>query len=426
MARGDAARLRSPSRSERWPPRRRSRWRAACATALLRRVGQRDAAGAFVDRGPRRRPPRRPRARMSDGAARWRLARPCPAARRTAAGRGPRRGTRRARSTRPLTRLERAAACGRDAGTAPLLPTRWHGCSTPRWAGRRRGHARRIWRGRGPPPRGGSCRLASRTSRSCAGPSTSRPDDPRAPYYLGNLLYDRRRYRRGHRRCGASARGSTRPSRRCTATSASPRCNVLRRPGTRPGRLSPRGVRRPGRRTAPLRARPAAQAAGHAPPARLRALEARLELVAGRDDLTRRARHAAQPRSGRYADAVALLRRAPLPPLGGRRRARRRAVGRGAPGAGARGPARTGDADRAATSLISAMTYPVNLGEGKHLLTPRERAPAAAGGTGAWRGRRGRRGTLVARAGGPTAGRPRRTCPAMRLLLARAGAPSPG
>jgi tetratricopeptide (TPR) repeat protein len=107
---------------------------------------------------------------------------------------------------------------------------------------------------------------------------------------------------------------------------------------------------------------------GHDPAARLRALEARLERVAERDDLTIEY-ITLLGRVGRYGDAVAALGSRRFHPWEGGEGlvTRQWAV---AHRELARAALRAGAADRAVDLVRVAMTYPPGLGEGKHLLMP--------------------------------------------------------
>jgi tetratricopeptide (TPR) repeat protein len=192
------------------------------------------------------------------------------------------------------------------------------------------------------------------------------PRDPRAPYYLGNLLYDRRRYhdaialwRRAahldpafptvHRNLGIAE------------------FNVLRRPGR-----ALAAYRRAFRADATdarvlyeldqLRKR-----LGHAPAERLRLLQRHHVVVGQRDDLTVEYVTLLN-RLGRYEHAVEILRSRRFHPWEGGEGlvsaqwvVANRELGRAA--------LRAGDATAAAGLVRAAMTYPHNLGEGKHLLT---------------------------------------------------------
>lgn len=263
--------------------------------------------------------------------------------------------------------LERAAAAGADDGTAPLLHY------TLAWLLQRRagpgdeaGWRDQLARARAASPKWVMpARLEEIEILRWAGDAA--PDDPRAPYYLGNLLYDRRRYR--------EAVALWRRAARLDPAFATVHRNL--------GIAESNVLRRPDRALAAYRRAVAADPAdarllfeldqlrkrlGHDPAARLRALEGRLDLVAQRDDLS--VEHVTLlDRVGRYADAVAVLAGRRFHPWeGGEGLVTRqwavahRELARAALGAG--------DADRAVDLARSAMAYPANLGEGKHLLTP--------------------------------------------------------
>jgi tetratricopeptide (TPR) repeat protein len=190
--------------------------------------------------------------------------------------------------------------------------------------------------------------------------------DARAPYYLGNLLYDRRRY--------AEAIELWRRAARLDPSFPTVHRNL--------GIAEANILRRPGRALAAYRRAVAADPTDarllyeldqlrkrlrHDPAARLRALRARLDLVEQRDDLS--VEHVTLlDRMGRHEEAVAILAGRRFHPWeGGEGLVARqwvvahRELGRAA--------LRGGDAGRAATLIRAAMAYPPNLGEGKHLLT---------------------------------------------------------
>ncbi len=200
--------------------------------------------------------------------------------------------------------------------------------------------------------------------------------DPRAPYYLGNLFYDKRRYQ--------DAIAMWRRAARLDPAFATvhrnlgiAEFNVLGRP------LRALAAYRKAYRADPSDARvlyeldQLRKRLGHAPAARLRDLEARLAIVERRDDLTVEY-VALLDRVGRYGDAAAVLRSRRFHPWEGgeglvsaqwevaHRELARAALRSGDP-AGAAIPA---TAASAADLVRAAMTYPQNLGEGRHLLTP--------------------------------------------------------
>jgi len=193
------------------------------------------------------------------------------------------------------------------------------------------------------------------------------PADPRAPYYLGNLLYDRRRY------AAAIAAWSR------AARLAPPFPTVHRNLGI--AEFNVRG--RPDRaRTAyrrALRADPTdarllyeydqlRKRLGEPGTDRLALLDRHPDLVAHRDDLTIE-RLTLLNRLGRHDEAIAVLQRRRFHPWEG---------GEGlvsgqwvAANLGlARDALRTGRARDAIARLEEAMRYPENLGEGRHLLSP--------------------------------------------------------
>ena len=261
--------------------------------------------------------------------------------------------------------LQRAVAAGADRGTEPLLHY------TLAWLESRRGDeaaaARHLARARAASPDYVfPARLEEIAVLEWA--IGRDRDDARARYYLGNLLYDRRRYREAIALWREAARlepGFPTVHRNLGIAEF----NVLRRPERA------RAAYRRALRADPSDARvlyehdQLRKRLGDAPAARLRDLEARRELVLQRDDLTVEYVTLLN-RVGRHADAVAHPGRPALPSLGGRRGPRLRTVGRGPPGAGASGAARGSGRRRPPTSCATAMDYPANLGEGKHLLTP--------------------------------------------------------
>ncbi len=193
------------------------------------------------------------------------------------------------------------------------------------------------------------------------------PDDARAPYYLGNLLYDRRRY---HEAIAAWRRAARLDPAFPTVhrNLGIAEFNVLHRPDRalaayrRAFRADP-GDARVLYELDQLRKR-----LGHAPEARLRALEARPPLVMQRDDLSVEFVTLLN-RVGRYQEAVAILEGRRFHPWeGGEGLVSRQWVV--AHRELARQALRRGDAGMAVEQARAAMTYPHNLGEGKHLLTP--------------------------------------------------------
>ena len=192
------------------------------------------------------------------------------------------------------------------------------------------------------------------------------PTDPRAPYLLGLLLYDRRRY--------DEAIACWESSRRLDGTFATVHrnlglalFNVRRRP--RQARASYERAFRAdptdGRvlyELDQLRKR-----LGEPPVERLRSLERHAGVVAGRDDLTVELITLLNE-VGRHADALAVLRGRRFHPweggeglVSGQWVIANRESGRAALAAGG--------GTEALAWFLAAMTYPGNLGEGKHLLT---------------------------------------------------------
>ena len=193
------------------------------------------------------------------------------------------------------------------------------------------------------------------------------PTDPRAPYYLGNLLYDRRRYDdaiRAWRRAAANDPGFSIVQRNLGIAEY----NVRQRP------VAARAAYVRARRAAPDDARllyefdQLRKRLGEDPATRLAALDREPELVANRDDLTVE-RVTLLNQLGRHDDALEVLRTRRYHPWEG---------GEGlvsgqwviANVALARRSLADGRPDDAIVCLETARTYPPNLGEGKHLLTP--------------------------------------------------------
>jgi tetratricopeptide (TPR) repeat protein len=193
------------------------------------------------------------------------------------------------------------------------------------------------------------------------------PADPRAPYYLGLLLYDKRRYHEAitHWRRAARLDPDLATVHRNLGIAE---FNVLGQPERalaayrRAFRADPSDARVL-YELDQLRKR-----MGHDPAARLRALEAEPGLVGSRDDLTVEYVTLLNL-AGRYDDAITML---------GSRRFHPWEGGEGLVSAAwvnahrelARAALRDGDGAVAAELVRAAMTYPHNLGEGKHLLTP--------------------------------------------------------
>ncbi len=191
--------------------------------------------------------------------------------------------------------------------------------------------------------------------------------DPRAPYLLGLLLYDRRRYDEAIT-CWETAR-------RLDAAFATVHRNLGLALFNVRGR--PRQARASYLRA--FRADPTdgrvlyeldqlRKRLGEAPTARLRSLERHADVVSGRDDLTVELVTLLNE-VGRHADALSILRTRRFHPweggeglVSGQWVIANRESGRAALAAGY--------APEALAWFDAAMAYPDNLGEGKHLLTP--------------------------------------------------------
>ncbi len=193
------------------------------------------------------------------------------------------------------------------------------------------------------------------------------PGDGRARAALGDLLYDRRRYREAIHHWRAAARAE--PGRAVVHRNLGiAEFNVLRRPERA------RAAYRRALRASPSDARlvyehdQLRKRLGDAPAARLRDLEARRTLVLQRDDLAVEY-VTLLDRVGRHAEARDVLRDRRFHPweggeglVSGQWVVAHRQLARAA--------YREGRPNEAANLLSAAMDYPVNLGEGKHLLTP--------------------------------------------------------
>ena len=191
--------------------------------------------------------------------------------------------------------------------------------------------------------------------------------DARAPYYLGCLLYDKRRYEEAIARWRRAARlDPAFPTVHRNLGIAE--FNVLGRPERA---LS---AYRRAHRAEPTDARvlyeldQLRKRLGHDPAARLHALEAEPATVLERDDLTVELVTLLNL-AGRYREAVEVLSARRFHPWEG---------GEGLVSAAwvvahrelAREALANGDAPTAVEHARAAMHYPPNLGEGKHLLTP--------------------------------------------------------
>jgi tetratricopeptide (TPR) repeat protein len=189
--------------------------------------------------------------------------------------------------------------------------------------------------------------------------------DPRAPFYLGNLLYDRRRHRDAVRAWRTARRldGALATVHRNLGVAE---WNVLGRPGhalasyERAVRADPEDARLL-YELDQLRRR-----IGHDPAARLARLERHADLVARRDDCSVELATLLNL-VGRHEDALALLASRRFHPWeGGEGLVPRQWVV--ANRELARAALRADRAAEAAARLDAAMRYPPNLGEGRHLM----------------------------------------------------------
>jgi tetratricopeptide (TPR) repeat protein len=258
-----------------------------------------------------------------------------------------------------------------SAAWLPTLPAGTKRCCGTPWPGSSIGAETRPRPGASDVSRGGPrptahCRPVSRRSPCSSGPEQDAAD-PRAPYYLACLLYDRRRYRDAIALWRRAARlDPAFPTVHRNLGIAE--SDVLHRPGRALAAL--RRARRAGPRDARLlyELDQLRKRLGHDPAARLRALEREPRLVRQRDDLTVEFVTLLN-RVGRYEEAVQVLSRRRFHPWEGgeglvsgqwvvahREQARARSA--------------AGEPEAAAGLVQLAMTYPHNLGEGKHLLTP--------------------------------------------------------
>ena len=206
------------------------------------------------------------------------------------------------------------------------------------------------------------------------------PRDARAPYYLGNLFYDRRRHREANRLWERSAKLDPHFSVVWRNLGIG-YFNILKDPGKaraaydRAFRANPRDARLLYERDQ-LRRR-----TGEAPAKRLRELEKHPALVSRRDDLTVEF-CALLNQTGRHTEAGQLLARRKFQPWeGGEGQAlgqyvrTQLALGRAALRSSRGNEARTSIRElrqslltSAATHFKNALTAPPNLGEAKHLL----------------------------------------------------------
>jgi tetratricopeptide (TPR) repeat protein len=195
----------------------------------------------------------------------------------------------------------------------------------------------------------------------------AQPDDARAPYYLGNLLYDRRRYRDAIASWRQAAKlGPTFPTVHRNLGLAE--FNVLGRPGRALTCYRRAFAAGPSDARVLYELDQLRRRCGHAPAARTRLLERHRELVNERDDLT--VEYVTLLNMlGRCEEALAVLRARRFHPWEG---------GEGLVSAQwvlahlrlGRAALEGSDPDRAVKCLEPALERPQNLGEGKHLLTP--------------------------------------------------------
>ena len=225
-----------------------------------------------------------------------------------------------------LGRAETAARTEGGPAGASSLPTQSWGAAplvdyTLGWLQQRLGDADRRRQCAAGRPRGRPT-IASlrgwRKSPSWRPPIRADPDDARAPYYLGNLLYDRRRHEEAMVMWQRS-----RPARSAQRGRLAEPGHRLLQPsppaGQGPGGLRKGLPRRPRRRPAPLRARPALEATGRTRrPSGCANWKNAAGLVDRRDDLTVEL-CALYNQTGRHQQALALLSRQEVSALGGRR-----------------------------------------------------------------------------------------------------------
>ena len=194
---------------------------------------------------------------------------------------------------------------------------------------------------------------------------TTNPRDARAPYYLGNLLYDRRRHREAIVCWEKSARLAPRFSVvwRNLGIGA---FNVLKQPGRARAAYERAFAANPGDARLLYERDQLWKRIGVAPAVRLRELERHRALTATRDDLTLEL-CALLNQTGRHVEALALLTNRKFQPweggeglaLGQHVRTHL-ALGRQALAGGA--------AAEACTHFEAALGAPAHLGEAKHLL----------------------------------------------------------
>ncbi len=193
------------------------------------------------------------------------------------------------------------------------------------------------------------------------------PDDARAPYYLGCLLYDKRRYEEAITCWRRAARlDPAFPTVHRNLGIAE--FNVLDRPERALASYRRAHKADPADARVLYELDQLRKRLAHDPPARLRSLEAERATALRRDDLTVELVTLLNL-AGRYDEALEVLRGRRFHPWEG---------GEGLVSAQwvvahrelARAALAAGDADAAIDHALSAMEYPQNLGEGKHLLTP--------------------------------------------------------
>lgn len=260
--------------------------------------------------------------------------------------------------------LERARSAGPDRGCEPMLEY------TLAWLEQRRGDAAMA---------GAHLARAQAARPDYVMPSRleeiavlewaleQEPADARAAYYLGNLLYDRRRYHEAVTAWRRAARwdpGFPTVHRNLGMAEF----NVLHRPDRALAAYRRAFAADPDDARVLYELDQLRKCLGHAPAARLTELEAHLSLVLHRDDLCVE-RVTLLNLLGRHDEAAAILEGRRFHPWEG---------GEGlvsqqwlvAHRELARAALQRGDAVRATELVRAAMTYPHNLGEGKHLLTP--------------------------------------------------------
>ena len=248
------------------------------------------------------------------------------------------------------------------SGTAPLVHYTSAGCTEG--SATRKPHSTSS---SAPPPRRPTIafRRAWRRSPFSKPPCAANPKDARAPYYLGNLLYDRRRHDEAIRLWERSARLDPAFSvvwRNLGIGYFNIRHNAekARTAYDRAFRANPSDARLLFERDQLWKR------LGEKPAKRLRAMEKRLDLVRQRDDLSVEL-CALYNQTGRHADALALLSSRRFQPWEG---------GEGGPLgqwvrshlALGRAALSSGLAAKAREHFEAALTAPHNLGEAKHLL----------------------------------------------------------